>query len=344
MNRVDVRFGGRLDVTGWARRHAAGEVPDRWPYGLDRLAEHGFALVERPGSLAAGRVARALRAFGGYEWWETRQYDGTPADLVVCWDERVGVPAAERRGRAPVATGVIWLTDRTSHTTAHRAVAGPALRRAHRVWALSSAQLPVLRDALRVPQARLRHLLFGIDADFFTPDNTEPAPGLVVSAGNDRHRDHATVVRAMALVRDAAPDARLELATRSTVDMPAGWAIRHPHLSHGELRQLYRRSSVVAVALHPNLHASGVTVALEAMGVGRPVVITGTPGLADYVTHGETGLLVPPGDEYALAAAIRELLADPERAAAMGEAGRKAVADRLNTSAQAQRLAELLRD
>lgn len=346
MTTLDVRFGGRLDTAGWARRHAAGEVPDRWPYGLDRLAKQGFTLVERPAAVAPGRLARGLRAAGGYEWWEARQYDRTPSDLVACWDERVGVPAAGRtgRGRPPVATGVIWLTDRTRYAAAHRALAGRALRRAHRVWALSSAQLPLLRDALRVPATRLRHLLFGIDADFFTPDGTDPVPGLVVSVGNDRHRDHGLVVAATAMVAQKHPDARLELATRSTVEVPAVFGVRHEHRSHVELRDLYRRASVVAVALHPNLHVSGVTVALEAMAVGRPVVITGTPGMSDYVSDGQTGVLVPPGDPYAFATAVSDLLSDPARAAALGQAGRIAVAERLNTAAQAERLADLLRD
>jgi len=64
-------------------------------------------------------------------------------------------------------------------------------------------------------------------------------------------------------------------------------------------------------------------VAIEAMACGRPVVASAIGGLQDSVVHGETGLLVPPGDDKALAEAIRSLLNDPARRAAMGEAGRK---------------------
>lgn len=344
MTSLQIRLGGHLDAESWARRHAAGQVPDRWPYGLDRLAGHGFALSAADpyqGGTVGRQAARVARGLGHYEWLETARMESQAAgaELCVCWDERIGVPSA-LLGRVPVATGVIALTDRGA---AQRRVAGAALRRAHQVWALSTAQLPLLRDEAGVPAGRLHHLLFGIDCDFFTPGDAQPRPGLVASAGNDQHRDHATVVRAMALVRRRVPDARLEIATHHPIEVPADLGIRHPQLSHGDLRELYRRSQVVVVALHPNLHVSGVTVALEAMACGRPVVITGTPGMTDYVVHGEWGRLVPPGDPEALARAIIDLLLDQDEAAALGGAGHKAAQDRYNTASQAAALAELLR-
>lgn len=69
---------------------------------------------------------------------------------------------------------------------------------------------------------------------------------------------------------------------------------------------------------------------LEAMGHGLPVVATAVSGNPDAVADGESGLLVPPNDVAALARALAELLADPRRAAAMGEAGRQRVATRFS--------------
>ncbi|HEY2891951.1 MAG TPA: glycosyltransferase family 4 protein, partial [Dongiaceae bacterium] len=64
-------------------------------------------------------------------------------------------------------------------------------------------------------------------------------------------------------------------------------------------------------------------VALEAAQAGRAVVASAVDGLPEVVVHEQTGLLVPPGDAAALAAAIASLFDNPERAKAMGEAGRR---------------------
>jgi glycosyltransferase involved in cell wall biosynthesis len=63
-------------------------------------------------------------------------------------------------------------------------------------------------------------------------------------------------------------------------------------------------------------------VAVEAMQAGRPLIASAAGGLADIVVDGETGLLTPPGDPTALAAALRRLLADEGLRETMGAAGR----------------------
>lgn len=63
--------------------------------------------------------------------------------------------------------------------------------------------------------------------------------------------------------------------------------------------------------------------ALEWMAAGRPLVASRVGGLPDLVEDGVTGLLVPPGDSNALAAALKSLLLDPARAEAMGAKARK---------------------
>jgi glycosyltransferase involved in cell wall biosynthesis len=65
--------------------------------------------------------------------------------------------------------------------------------------------------------------------------------------------------------------------------------------------------------------------------------------MSEYVSHGHNGLLVPPGDAYELARAVEELLSEPERARALGQAGREAVERRFSTERQAARLAEIVR-
>jgi glycosyltransferase involved in cell wall biosynthesis len=64
-------------------------------------------------------------------------------------------------------------------------------------------------------------------------------------------------------------------------------------------------------------------VAVEAMLAGRPVVASDVGGLRDLIRPGVTGLVVPPGDPSALAAALDRLLDDPDARRRMGEAGRR---------------------
>lgn len=78
-------------------------------------------------------------------------------------------------------------------------------------------------------------------------------------------------------------------------------------------------------------------VLVEAWAQGRPVVATRVGGVPYIVDHGRTGLLVAWADPEALASAIRELLSDPGRAKAMGQAGR-AEADKYDWDALAERL------
>jgi glycosyltransferase involved in cell wall biosynthesis len=98
-----------------------------------------------------------------------------------------------------------------------------------------------------------------------------------------------------------------------------------------DLDRIYADLDVVVLASRNE----GSPVSLvEAMAAARPVVATRVGGVPDLVEDGVTGCLVPPGDAGATAAAIRNLLGDPERRAAMGTAGRKHVvpafgADRL---------------
>ncbi len=76
------------------------------------------------------------------------------------------------------------------------------------------------------------------------------------------------------------------------------------------------------VAVNPSLEESACYTMVEALLMERGVVASNVGGLPDTVQHGETGLLVPPGDPAVLAAAVTELLADPRRRREMGRRGR----------------------
>jgi len=88
----------------------------------------------------------------------------------------------------------------------------------------------------------------------------------------------------------------------------------------------------------------GLPVALtEAMASGLPVVATDVSGTSQVVIDGESGLLVPPGNERALAEAMDRLLSDPALASELAAAGRERIAASYSARAQAEQLAALFR-
>jgi glycosyltransferase involved in cell wall biosynthesis len=80
---------------------------------------------------------------------------------------------------------------------------------------------------------------------------------------------------------------------------------------------------VLDVFVLPSLNEGMGRVLVEAMAAGRPIVASRTGGIPDLVRHGETGLLVAPGDETGLADSISLLLSAPAMAERMGSLGRQ---------------------
>ena len=110
----------------------------------------------------------------------------------------------------------------------------------------------------------------------------------------------------------------------------------------------YRSQAEVADALRDTdilvlpSFAEGVPVVLmEAMAARVPVITSRVAGIPELVDDGQSGVLVPPGDVDALAAAIAQLLHDPERCGWMGEAGRAKVIADFNLDKESRWLAEI---
>jgi glycosyltransferase involved in cell wall biosynthesis len=82
---------------------------------------------------------------------------------------------------------------------------------------------------------------------------------------------------------------------------------------------------------------------IEAMAMGLPVVATDVPGHRDVVVHGETGMLVPPGDTPALAHAVASVLSDSAARKAMSEAGRRRAHQKFALRATVEATAQVYR-
>src|SRR5690606_35415649 len=94
-------------------------------------------------------------------------------------------------------------------------------------------------------------------------------------------------------------------------------AVRFVHdLSNDEMAQLYGNATICVV---PSLYEGFGLPAVEAMACATPVVATDGGALPEVV--GDAGVIVPAGDAEALRGAIDGLLRDPQRLAALGEAG-----------------------
>jgi colanic acid/amylovoran biosynthesis glycosyltransferase len=103
----------------------------------------------------------------------------------------------------------------------------------------------------------------------------------------------------------------------------------------------YVQPSVVA----PTGQMEGIPVSImEAMASCLPVVATDLSGVGELVRSGETGWLVAPASPEALAAAVAEVAADPQRASKLGSAGRELVRDEYDLESNVARLADLFED
>ena len=79
------------------------------------------------------------------------------------------------------------------------------------------------------------------------------------------------------------------------------------------------------------------------MACGLPVIATNVGGIPEYVADGKTAMLVPPQNPEALARSLQVLIADPEKRAAMGQAGRQRVERFFTVERMVAETAELYR-
>jgi glycosyltransferase involved in cell wall biosynthesis len=138
--------------------------------------------------------------------------------------------------------------------------------------------------------------------------------------------DH--LIRAEPLISARVPGVKIVIAGRGEdfgryrelMTNPDSFVVVNRFVSTAERTSLFARASVVVL---PYIEASQSGVVHVAYGLGKPVVATRVGALPDVVDDGRTGLLVPPGDESALADAIVSLLQDPLRRRTFGQAGRE---------------------
>ena len=178
------------------------------------------------------------------------------------------------------------------------------------------------------------------------PEPPAETPRLAVVGRLIPIKGHDTLLRAMQIAVREVPGLELEVAGSGPLEDELRAQVSALGLD-GSVRFLgqvpgaaavLERASIVVV---PSLGEGFGMVALEAMERGRAVVASDVGGLPEIVAAGETGLLVPPGDAAALAAAIVELARDPVRVRAFGAAGRRRALESFSQERCTTRTAEL---
>jgi glycosyltransferase involved in cell wall biosynthesis len=325
-----------------AAQVARGEAPDSTLLGQNHLAALGIeAHVHDPALTRRG---------GGRLRWNLRELT-LPWELgaaEVAFTPLAGLfPLAARARRHPrvvvVNYGLCTIWERSSR--ARRAVLSASLRSAAAVVCLGQWQRERLEEQTG---ARATTALLGIDERYFAP---RPAPEpaaeeepYVLAVGKDLARDYGTFAEA---VRRLGVRAEIAAYPRNLEGVRLPPRTRARAVSAGELRELYAGATCVVVPQRRQDYpygseGGGLTSLLETLAMARPLVATDRPILHDYVTDGETALLVPPEEPEALAGAVRRILEDAELARRLGEAGRARVEAELTTRHFAERIAPIL--
>lgn len=267
------------------------------------------------------------------------------ADAVLSDGEPVGVPLALAMRAFRISTPHLMIGHLL--TAPHKRPFFTVLkshRRITRILVHSQRQLHLVPE-LGIPSEMLAFLHYHADTRFWRPVRVAEER-LVASAGRE-HRDYATLAAActgmdaQVFVADGSvhtPNSRRARATNLPFNITSGY------LDYLKLRELYGRAQVVVVPLLPNDFQAGVTTLLEAMAMGKPVIVSETSGQRDVVQDGVTGITVPPQDPRRLRAAIEFLLDHPEERARLGGNARRAVERSHSLDRYAGHLAEHLNE
>ena len=172
---------------------------------------------------------------------------------------------------------------------------------------------------------------FGIPCD---------APLLGVVARLEVEKGHRYLIDAMPAILEAAPDAWLAIigeGSQADALRAQAAAISPRIVFTGRRDDISALTADLTVAVLPSLReAQGISI-LEAMARRRPVVASAVGGIPEVITSGVDGLLVPPADPSALAAAVGSLLSSPVLREQIGEAGYRTVVERFSIDAQVKR-------
>lgn len=216
------------------------------------------------------------------------------------------------------------------------------------IFVYASTQHDFAREQLRIPGESLRLIPFHVDHRFYRPLGSTPVREDQICAAGLEWRDYPTLIDAVThetnlsvRLAAASPWSRGVNETEARA-LPAHIDARR--YDYHALRDLYAESSVVVVPLYENDFQAGITTILEAMAMGKPVIVTRTSGQQDVVADGHTGLYVAPGGVEDWKRAIDRVRRDPNLRAQLGESARRWVEENATLDAWVDNVMGALHD
>jgi glycosyltransferase involved in cell wall biosynthesis len=266
----------------------------------------------------------------GPRWWRLARYIrdlDSEYDAIVTWGEKLSLALLMQQQFASGSKPHIAMMGQFEKLN----ISVPLRlleRNLHAVLTWTSVQRRALVERLRFPAERVFLIRHFVDQVFYSPRSAEE--DLICGVGAEM-RDYATLLEALrgtGLRCHIATDhvripgkLRLLRDRRIPIENVGEWPdprVTVGRMSFTGLRDLYAQSRFVVVPLVPSDSDNGVTVILEAMAMGKPVICSRTRGQVDVVQEGVTGLYVPVGDADALRTAMLSLWNEPARAKQMG--------------------------
>ena len=192
-------------------------------------------------------------------------------------------------------------------------------------FTVASLQRDILVKNANLPAGKVHFLYDSVDTNFFDPAKAVAAPGegFAFACGLE-NRDYAVLAAAVAGLRmpvHVQSSGFFPEEVQQAKDIPDNLHINRTRISFSELRDRYASARFVVVPIHSVPYAAGVNGLLEGMAMGKAVIVSGSPGIADY-TGIDSVLTVPVADPSSLAAAMDALWRDPAACEQMGRANR----------------------
>lgn len=217
---------------------------------------------------------------------------------------------------------------------------------------VSSVQKRTFATLLNISRWRIKYVPLGIDTTFFKPE-PNAAEDFILCVG-DADRDDETLMKAVMdlpvkLVRVSDEQKNIEVLRKQLIGSKPFYFKEKLTLLHKvsdiELEKLYAKSKVVVIPIrcHSNQPA-GLTTLLEAMAMGKPVIVTKGLITEGYVINGKTGIVIQPGDVAQLKNAIMQLLDNDSKRRKIGNNARKRAEENFTLKRSTERLASLLQN